>query len=74
MAKIGRSEMERRLEILGGALQQQIRKTEELEVVLSSLIKLIEKLPGYEAARDEIVKLNEELLKKEKDESENLSE
>ena len=74
MSKIGRAEMERRLEILGGALQQQIRKTEELEVVLSSLIKLIEKLPGYEAARDEIVKLNEELLKKEKDESEELSE
>ena len=74
MSTLGRAEMERRLEIVGGALQNQIAKVNELEAVLSSLIKLIEKLPGYEDAKNEIVKLNEELLKEKENESKELSE
>ena len=74
MSKLGRAEMERRLEIVGGALQNQIGKTQELEAVLSSLIKLVELLPGYEEAKNEIVKLNEELLKEKENESNELSE
>ena len=49
-------------------------KTQELEMVISSLIKLIELLPGYDEAKDELKKINEELLKKAEDESEELSE
>ena len=47
-------------------------KVQELEMVISSLIKLIELLPGYDEAKDELQKLNEELLKKAQDESDEL--
>ncbi|MGI9548847.1 MAG: hypothetical protein ACR2M7_02565 [Bdellovibrionales bacterium] len=49
-------------------------KTQELEMVISILIKLIELLPGYDGAKEELQKINEELLKKAEDESEELSE
>ena len=54
--------MERRLEILGGALQNNIAKSNELEIVLSSLIKLVEELPGYAEAKEKIVEQNKKLL------------
>ena len=47
-------------------------KVQELEMVISSLIKLIELLPGYDEAKDELQKINEELLKKAQDESDEL--
>ena len=39
-----------------------IQKVQETELVLSSLIKLVEFLPGYEDAKEKLQKLNEELL------------
>ena len=49
-------------------------KTQELEMVLSSLIKLVELLPGYEDAKTQIQQINEELIKQKEDESKKLSE
>ena len=66
--------MKNRLNDLTRESQFSLGKVQELELVLSSLIKLIEKLPGYDAAKDELQKENEELLKKAQDESEELSE
>ena len=54
-------------QFLGGKLQ-------EVELVLSSLIKLVEKLPGYEDAKAELQKENEELIKQAEDEGPKLSE
>ena len=39
-----------------------IQKVQETELVLSSLIKLVEFLPGYEDAKEKLQKINEELL------------
>ena len=39
-----------------------IHKVQEVELVLSSLIKLVEFLPGYEDAKEELQKINEKLL------------
>ena len=66
--------MKNRLNDLTRESQFSLGKVQELELVLSSLIKLIEKLPGYDAAKDELQKENEELLKKAQDESDTLSE
>lgn len=66
--------MKNRLNDLTRESQYSIGKVQELELVLSSLIKLVEKLPGYEDAKDELQKENEELIKKAQDESEELSE
>ena len=49
-------------------------KVQELEMVLSSLIKLVELLPGYEDAKTQIQQINEELIKQKEDESKKLSE
>ena len=65
--------MKNRLNDLTRSEQVLIGKIQELEMVISSLIKLIELLPGYEEAKDEIQKINEELLKKANEESEDLS-
>lgn len=65
--------MKNRLNDLTRESQFSIGKVQELELVLSSLIKLVEKLPGYEDAKDELQKENEELIKKAQDESEELS-
>lgn len=66
--------MKNRLNDLTRESQYSLGKVQELELVLSSLIKLVEKLPGYEDAKDELQKENEELIKKAQDESEELSE
>ena len=66
--------MKNRLNDLTRSEQFMAGKIQELEMVISSLIKLIEFLPGYEEAKEEIQKLNEELLKKAEDESTELSE
>ena len=66
--------MKNRLNDLTKESQYSLGKVQELELVLSSLIKLVEKLPGYEDAKDELQKENEELIKKAQDESEELSE
>ena len=65
--------MKNRLNDLTRSEQVLIGKIQELEMVISSLIKLIELLPGYEEAKEEIQKINEELLKKANEESEDLS-
>ena len=65
--------MKNRLNDLTRSEQFLIGKVQELEMVISSLIKLIELLPGYEEAKTEIQKINEELLKKANEESEDLS-
>ena len=65
--------MKNRLNDLTRTEQVLIGKVQELEMVISSLIKLIELLPGYEEAKEEIQKINEELLKKANEESEDLS-
>ena len=66
--------MKNRLNDLTRGEQFTMGKLQELELILSSIIKLVEKLPGYEAAKTELQKENEELLKKAQDESEELSE
>ena len=66
--------MKNRLNDLTRGEQFTMGKLQELELILSSIIKLVEKLPGYEDAKTELQKENEELLKKAKDESEELSE
>ena len=66
--------MKNRLNDLTRGEQFTMGKLQELELILSSIIKLVEKLPGYEAAKTELQQENEELLKKAKDESEELSE
>ena len=66
--------MKNRLNDLTRGEQFTMGKMQELELILSSVIKLVEKLPGYEEAKTELQKENEELLKKAKDESEELSE
>ena len=65
--------MKNRLNDLTRESQFSLGKVQELELVLSSLIKLVEKLPGYEEAKEELQKENEEILKKAEDESEELS-
>jgi len=65
--------MKNRLNDLTRESQFSLGKVQELELVLSSLIKLVEKLPGYEQAKEELQKENEELLKKAEDESTELS-
>ena len=65
--------MKNRLNDLTRSEQFLVGKVQELEMVISSLIKLIELLPGYEEAKEEIQKINEELLKKANEESEDLS-
>ena len=65
--------MKNRLNDLTRESQFSLGKVQELELVLSSLIKLVEKLPGYEEAKEELQKENEEILKKAEDESEDLS-
>ena len=44
-----------------------IQKVQETELVLSSLIKLVEFLPGYEDAKEKLQKINEELLDESKE-------
>ena len=66
--------MKNRLNQLTQTEQFSLGKLQELELILSSIIKLVEKLPGYEDAKTELQKENEELLKKAQDESEELSE
>ena len=66
--------MKNRLNDLTRGEQFTMGKLQELELILSSIIKLVEKLPGYEDAKTELQKENEELLKKAQDESEELSE
>ena len=65
--------MKNRLNDLTRGEQFTMGKLQELELILSSIIKLVEKLPGYEDAKTELQQENEELLKKAKDESEELS-
>ena len=55
--------MKNRLNELTQESQFSLGKIQELELILSSIIKLIEKLPGYEAAKEELQKENEEILK-----------
>ena len=55
--------MKNRLNELTRESQFSLGKAQELELILSSIIKLIEKLPGYEAAKEELQKENEEILK-----------
>jgi len=54
--------MKNRLNDLTQESQFSLGKLNELEIVLSSLIKLVEKLPGYEEAKAEIVEENKKLL------------
>lgn len=64
--------MKNRLNDLTKGEQLVFGKLQELELILSSVIKLVEKLPCYEAAKEELQKENEELLKKAKEESDEL--
>ncbi len=58
--------MKNRLNDLTKESQFSIHKVQELELVLSSVIKLVEKLPGYEEARDELQKENEAIVEENK--------
>lgn len=42
--------------------QYLVGKLQEVELVLSSLIKLVEELPGYEGAKEKIVEQNKKIL------------
>ena len=66
--------MKNRLNELTRESQFSLGKAQELELILSSIIKLIEKLPGYEAAKEELQKENEELLKQAKEDGPELTE
>ena len=66
--------MKNRLNDLTRGEQFTMGKLQELELILSSLIKLVEKLPGYEAAKEELQKENEELLKQAKENGPELTE
>ena len=43
--------------------QEAIQKIGQLEMVLSGVIKVVEKLDGYDAAKEALQKENEEILK-----------
>ncbi len=58
--------MKNRLNDLTQESQFYGHKIQELELVLSSVIKLVEKLPGYEDARDELQKENEAIIEENK--------
>ena len=64
--------MKNRLNDLTRGEQFTLGKMQELELILSSVIKLIEKLPGYEEAKEELQKENEELLEKAKEDENKL--
>ena len=66
--------MKNRLNDLTRGEQFTMGKLQELELILSSIIKLVEKLPGYEDAKTELQKENEELLKQAQEDGPELTE